>query len=364
MCNLIIGVLIAMLCVYLGILYVNTNIIFVGITMGVLLLSSILELLYRFFTLQYQLEVPISMTEEHTPTKICLRIRNRGIFATGRVMVRMTIHNVLEKQQHKKWFHLDCVFPKERCYDFKVVLHGVGKNEIEVTKIRIYSLFGLLYMEKKWNQCVSVLVMPEVHAIHVKLTENTRNFLGDADVYDDIRIGYDPSEVFEVRPYREKDKIQSIHWKLSAKMDDLMVKENSLPKACAVVLFPDFRWEKKKENYINEFLELTASVSFCLMDSKCPHFVAWYSKQKEDIIRIRVDDEESFYLFLNYYLEDVNPYVQKDIVQEYQQKYKNEYYLHTLCIKGDLKLYKDGEYWTSINAKKLEDECKELELLL
>ena len=36
-------------------------------------------------------------------------------------------------------------------------------------------------------------------------------------------------------------KRQSVHWKLSARTDELMVKENSLPKACAVAIVADLR---------------------------------------------------------------------------------------------------------------------------
>ena len=52
---------------------------------------------------------------------------------------------------------------------------------------------------------------------------------GDADVYDDFRPGNDSSEIFDVREFRDGDKIQSIHWKLSAKMQELVVREDSQP---------------------------------------------------------------------------------------------------------------------------------------
>lgn len=82
------------------------------------------------------------------------------------------------------------------------------------------------------------------------VSEHTRNFFGEADVYDDFHPGDDPSEIFGVREFRAGDKMQSIHWKLSAKSDDLLVRENSQPKACPLVFLlepPHMKKEMEKE---------------------------------------------------------------------------------------------------------------------
>ena len=64
-----------------------------------------------------------------------------------------------------------------------------------------------------------------------------------------------------MRSFRKGDKIQSIHWKLSAKADELIVKENSLPKACAVTVIANPAGHmniRQKE----KFIQLVAGLSF------------------------------------------------------------------------------------------------------
>ena len=100
------------------------------------------------------------------------------------------------------------------------------------------------------------------------------------------------------------------------------------------------------------------------MDAKCSHFVAWHSKEQEDIVRVRVDDEESYYMFLNYYLADVAMIEGADIRMEYQDKYRGETYLHDLMVKGDLQIFCDGEFLAKLNENELEDGCKALEIFL
>ena len=147
-----------------------------------------------------------------------------------------------------------------------------------------------------------------------------------------------------------------------------MVKENSLPKACAIILLLEFHpWKKtgwkKKGVDASGYLDFAASLSYTLMDQKCPHFVAWYSAEKDGIRRIRVDDEESFYLFLDAYLREVVP-TEKNLREEYRKDYKNEWYLHDIVINEKLELYKNGELVTKLDEKKIEDECEKMELLL
>ena len=353
--------LIVGLCFYLGILYTNQVILTIGYALMILLVISLLELIYRLFTTKCYIDVPISMSEDGRPVNAVVKIRNESILPAGRVEVKIESKNVFRKKGMVQWVSISKVPRGEKKHGVSLVIKGAGCHDICVTQMKIYSVFGMFYLTRKCKDFSSVLILPNIHALNVQVTEGVRNFLGDADVYDEFRPGHDSGETFEIRAYREKDKLQSIHWKLSAKMDELMVKENSLPRACAVVIMLEFRPGQKQD--ASAYLELAASLSFGLMEEKCPHFVAWYSAKKEGIQRIRVDDEESFYLFLNAYLREVIP-AEKDIRQEYRKDYKNEWYLHDITLNEKLELYKNGEFFTRLEEKKIKDECEKLELLL
>ena len=51
--------------------------------------------------------------------------------------------------------------------------------------------------------------------------------------------GDDGSEVFEVRAYRDGDPLQRVHWKLTAKTGEMLVREFSLPKREVLLLQVD-----------------------------------------------------------------------------------------------------------------------------
>lgn len=138
--------------------------------------------------------------------------------------------------------------------------------------------------------------------MEVRLSESARNFVGEALVYDSLRSGDDASEVFKLREFQDGDKLKNIHWKLSAKMDELIVRENGFPKACSTVLILEgvgavSGKNKRRQKASEAFLQVAASLSFSMMDKECPHYVAWLSKRYQEVKRIRVDDEESFLNF-------------------------------------------------------------------
>lgn len=362
--NLWIGLLVTGVLIYQGIIYDNASIVGVGFVLGCVLILSIIELLYRFFTIRAQVDVPISLAEPDQLVSVELKIRNKSLLPTGRIDVYMGISNAFSKKKKMRWITIPEAKAGEKSATCKVVLAGAGNHEIEIKKLRIYGLFGLLHIKKRCKDFSSVLIMPEIHTVATTISDATKNFIGDADVYDEFRPGHDSGETFAIRNYREKDRLQSVHWKLSARMDELMVKESSLPKACAIVLLLDFCQIKKQGKHYEDFLELASSLSFCLMDEKCPHFVAWYSKETGDIRRIRVDDEESFYMFLMYYLKDGQVTKGKDIREEYRQKYKHEWYLHDIRIDANLRIYRDGESYLMLDKKKLSNEWEKLEFIL
>lgn len=370
MINLLITLCVIAACFYWGILYENVKILICGLALGILLLLSMLELLYRLYTITCRLEIPIAMAEQNQPVVIGIGVENKGGLTCGKVQFRMSIHNAFTPKMKKKWFTLQQVYVDKMRYDYPITISEAGCLEVELSKIRIYAFTRLLYVTKKCKQYDTITVMPQLHSIGVRTSEAVRNFVGDADVYDDVRPGHDPAETFDIRPYREKDKLQSIHWKLSVKTDDLMVRENSLPMACAVVVLLDLEEgipKEKKRNAsfgLDGFLEVVASLALALLDNKIPYFVAWYSKEKGEIVRTRVDDEESFYLFLSVYLQDGTITNKFRIREAYKEKYRGEYYIHDLLVNRNLDIYKNGEFVTKIDKTKIVDECEKLEILL
>ncbi|WP_455720839.1 DUF58 domain-containing protein [Agathobacter sp.] len=332
MVNIILWIIAAAVTFYMSMIYGNVALALLGCFEIVFMLISVIYLFIRRIGIKAHLKVPVAMTEQGQ--KIRIKLSNSLYNTSGlKVKYLVKVTNNLTGEKSRKCFAKDgeYLYTAEFC----------GNYEFVLKKIKIYDFTGIFHVNKRMDESVNVEVIPEITEVPVRITDAVRNFFGDADIYDDFRPGYDPAELFDVREFRNGDRIQSIHWKLSAKTDDLMVKENSLPKACAVTVLADYKGGAAGSQ-ADSFVKLVTGLSFSLMDLKCPHYVSWYDRSREDIVRARVDDEESFYIFLNHFLKwQIDREI--DAVSLYREKYRAEKLVSLLTVDAKLQIRKDKE---------------------
>lgn len=364
MVSLVLFAIFVIVLFYLALIYTSSALALLAYMAASFVLFAFIWLIYLRCTICCKVTVPIAVADTGQPVTVIVKVRNRGLFTCSRMRICLTAGNSFSYHVKRQWIKASEVLPEESEIELTLLLPEAGNYEISLKRIRMYDLTGLFSIGFSGKSRADVQILPEPQAIGVSLTEPVRNFFGDSDVYDEKKAGPDNSELFQIRPFAQGDKLQSIHWKLSAKMDDLMVKENSLPKACPVVLFLDYHKRKKKNDNIGNFLKIASSLSFSLMDAGCPHYVAWYEEQTKDITRIRVDDEESFYLFLNYYLQEQGDFAYGELTELYHDKYRAEHYMYGIRLTEQLVLYKNGESFARMDRQKLDEELGGLELVL
>lgn len=359
MTRFMLGIAVTGVLFYISVLYKSTSLIMFGYACTALLILAFLFLIYRMHTIRCGISFPISIAECGKPLTVRILLENRGMFPCLKFQCLLEQKNHFLRGRQKEWLQGGGAASGNNSFDYSLVIEDYGSYEVVLKKVRIYDLTGLFYVNKTIRCSGYVQVFPRMQEIGVHISEAARNFFGEAEVYDEFRPGDDHSELFQMREFRSGDKIQSIHWKLSAKQDELLVKEDSLPKACPAVLFLDYKNEKQhRPEKVNAYLVILASISFSLMDAECAHYVAWYSNRHEDLIRVRVDDEESLFLFLSGYLQETFQKQNKDLRQLYQEKYSGDNYLFAFQIDEHLRLLKNGE---KIIRFHLEDWKKELE---
>lgn len=302
---------------------------------------AVLSFIWLTFTqrkLHFQMGIPAKVADRGQEIGLKVTTENHSILPVGKIKVFLTYgENHVIKTEKRVLKLYDVPKGKSESWE-RFTIFRSGYYDFKIKKIQVFDPFGLFYVTRRRKCAAHVMVLPKLEEVPVKLGESVKHFYGETMDYDEDRPGKDSSEVFGVREFHDGDKLQRIHWKLSARMDELMVKEDSLPRACAVVLFMP---ESTAEN--GEALDYAASLSFSLMDAKCAHFVAWQSKSHDDVMRMRVSDEESFYEALTAYMQDVSAQMKEDCMERYKEKYKGEQFLHGICVFANGTLLLNGE---------------------
>ena len=153
----------------------------------------------------------------------------------------------------------------------------------------------LLITDKK----VQVLSVPLVHQAEEWIPPAQLASGGDSDQHSQKKGGDDGSEVFEVRAYRDGDPLQRVHWKLTAKTGEMLVREFSLPKREVLLLQVDLyhppqeKWDHCK---LERLLEQTADFCWRLLAAEQEYEVFW--QEQEQLCRMQISRVQELWVFL------------------------------------------------------------------
>lgn len=351
---------------YVAALYESTAIALLGIGLFFLMLLSLGYLLYEKKSLEFSLDMPVAMADQGQAVLIQARVRQRSRGCYGRVRVQVDVSREGERSCSRRWLQAESGSAagrqQERILSGMMTASQAGCYEIRMRRARIYDMTGLFCLSCSRavrREKVPLVVMPTIYPVPIRLSEAICNFAGDAEVYDSLRSGSDISEPLKLRPFQDGDKLRNIHWKLSAKSDELLVRVGSMPRGCPVAVLVEGRGGIGRAQ-----MQCAASLSFTLMDLECPHYVAWYSRYWQDVVRIRVDDEESCYECLLYLLQEGRGAHSVDVRARYQEKYSGEPVLRHIRVWDSPGIQVDERETGYLKASALERELGELELLL
>lgn len=350
--------------IYMGWIYESVGFMTLAYMTAVLFVLSFFVIIYRKCTIKGKIQVPIGISEIGKPNTIKLIITNNSAIPLTRIKAVLIVEDTLTKAKRKCVMRLPVVTKGAHTFESSVILNNAGNYEIILKSLRVYDFTGLFYGRVKVAKAKVIQIMPKFIDVPVTLTEATMNFYGESDIYEDERAGHDNSELFQVREFKAGDRLQNIHWKMSAKQDDLMVKEQAMPKSCPVVLFLDYKGYKKHNKNMIAFMQAAFSISFSLMDAGCNHYVTWYNSADNDLVRVRIDSDESLYYYIELVMKNKWMASSEDIAVRYKEKYCMEPYVWKLTLDESLELKKQDETIIKYSPKELEKDISSVEILL
>ncbi len=351
---------------YVALMYNNEAVVLLMYAEAILFVVSLIWMIAVRFFLKVRIEAPISISEVGKENMIKINIFNKLPITIQRMKALVVIEDTISAVKHKHWMKISSVMPGNNEFTHNVTFGMAGNFEINLTKLRVYDMTGLFSGNMKTKSTERVQIMPCMYDVGIRLSMMVKNFYGESDMYDEHLPGMDRSELFQVREYMPGDRLQHVHWKLTAKEDELMVKEHSLPKSCPVILFLKFDPTDKKLRRKNglAFMESVVSLSYSMLDAGCAHYIVWYAADVKDIVRVRVDDEESLYYFMGMFMKIKWVKAEEDIVLRYKEKHRAETYVWELSLDETLTLRKGEEIHSVFDSKNLEKSLSDTEIVL
>lgn len=162
----------------------------------------------------------------------------------------------------------------------------LGYYEITADHVMIRDVLGLADLKKTVDKSVGVTVFPKGDRDMRSYELHPSGGMTEAEETD--RRGNDFSDVSEIREYVPGDRPRDIHWKLSAKRDELMIKQREAMSDEQLIVVVEFT-EILEEN--DEVVSEAYSLIKELVRSNVNTQLMWWSAADEDFRRKRFQDQ-------------------------------------------------------------------------
>lgn len=175
---------------------------------------------------------------------------------------------------------------------FRIKSQHCGQVAVTFKRVVAIDFFGVTRYRLKFEAEADTIIMPSTFLMRVlPLIDSVCP--EESDEYEPDRAGYDISEVHQIRGYTPGDSVRQIHWKLTGKFDQLMVKQAGQPLKHAMLLFLDFSANGKKAPpaCFDALAEVAVSLSQALLDTGIAHLVAW-RQQNGELAHVSVQDAD------------------------------------------------------------------------
>lgn len=253
----------------------------------------------RGFTIQYDLKGSCEIRQK---IPLHIRIKKTNRLPMGVTEIEMDYENVMYGEKHTEAIILQPAEKKEMLYSYMLKMEDCGNVKVILKRVKCYDRFGLFCWKYPGETRLDTLVYPAQIRISTELSGKFQTSVA-GELYDQTRKGQDVSEVFGLRGYAEGDTLGSIHWKLSGKLDDLVVREFGYPSNYNVLILYDMMREcdgnKIANQRNNAVLALTSALSYSLLEQNLKHNVGRINrKQFQELPVYSVETHEQMVLNL------------------------------------------------------------------
>lgn len=227
---------------------------------GMTILALLMGIFVRLDAKKLQVELGMQTggrEGESVPAVLAVRADGR-LWAAGSILVTLEIcHTMVDEIEEK-----NLLLPlTERISTFSVPMETAYCGEVCVRcrEVWVLDLLRLFRIPREKPDEVRALIYPRRLNLQTVLARETFGMPEHEGMLQN-RKGTDASEIFDIREYQPGDDVRSIHWKLSGKTDELIVREASDPSHYNMILLPDLGLLQGEEQISAQELNTAAAL--------------------------------------------------------------------------------------------------------
>lgn len=198
-----------------------------------------------------------------------VRIRNSALLPVMRYGCRVSIRNDLTEEEQTVTLTGGIGARGESSQNILLQSRYCGRLRVRISRFTLLDYLGMLPMQAPANAEARLTILPNLFPMDADMT--ARPAYADDGASD--RRGEDRNEVYQLREYRPGDDIRQIHWKLSSKLDELILKEASQPESRSLLVF----WDKRTgtPQQMDALAEVVSSTGAALLQGGVQYTLSW-----------------------------------------------------------------------------------------
>ncbi len=283
--------------VYTAVIYNSAPMLFFAGVEFFLPLLLFLMLLVQTLRLKLQ---PMDMErffDQNEQRPMCFLARNRTRFPIRRLSLRVKYHNLTTGETRTKRVKTALDRGEGRVsVPWEPLQPGIWR--VSAVRIRVYDFWKLWRLPKRSVFGWELTQLPARHEICLIPGAAQEGSAWESQEYHPHKSGNDSSYIRETREYRPGDSLKSIHWKLSAKRETLLVKEFGLPLSCSLLL------GLSGEGLSDKLLELVYSLLWGCRELERSLLLLWQGQKGGEPCLMPVFQDEDVYLAMEFLMRE------------------------------------------------------------
>lgn len=259
-----------------------------------LLIAMIAFPIYSYISLQsvrrnvsLNITMPMEPMRKNEEVHVHFKLNNPTIFPIVNATLKLTVANPFLGFESDHMLNMPMRAKHVTDVSYPLLMEYCGRLVVNARYILITDIMGILE--------VKVPVKVEKECLLIPAGKNMEHEAGIiyqkgvTEATESKEKGYDFSEVTGIREYIPGDKLQNIHWKLSTKKDELMVKERVSVSAMQLSVVVDL--VNVNDLGVDSILELTDSITKAFVRQNLPFTVYFFSKNRQQLVGEYVGNE-------------------------------------------------------------------------
>ena len=261
--------------------------------MAILPIMSIIMEKVAAGSITYELFTKETVVRKNTETIIWIIVKNRSIFPILSCSIAVDMKNHYYDKIDTRIINCSVAGLSAKKIGISIVPKYSGQITVNISSAVIRDMMNIVSNTNKENVSRLLTVLPENIEIDNLIDLNG---IGESDIISD-RKGYNGNEVVDIREYHPGDKLQKIHWKLSTKKDDLLVKEDGESLENSIILLCELF--DGGEGILDKLLDTAYSISKNIIENGQNCILCYRNSGNEQLTKAEISDNESLMTAVN-----------------------------------------------------------------